>query len=614
MRLRPIIVAVAVLLALVAPALVDSTPAGASLPPDVHQGNLVPENPRTDFEQILDGRVLAADRVGDRIVVGGDFTQIRLADGTVITQPYLAAFDIDTGALDQSFLPTVDKKVLAIEAADVPGTFFVGGKFNTIDGVTRRKLAKIDLGTGTVDPGWVAQADGPVKTMDFEGGRLFVGGDFTDINGSSRSRLAELDPTSGAVDPNFTIGVTGERDSGTRADGFFWGGGGIIVRSVRVTPDGSKLVVMHRGDLVGGLTRWGAAVIDISTTTPSVTDWQTDLWPATDFVGIVEGELSPDGSYFVVSNYIGNYPLIHDVVIAFPVAGGAGVQPLWVTQMFDSVYGVSISDAAVYVGGHFCWTEGPNTPVSPTYVPNPTGGNQYSCQRQGGGVWPDTVFRDQLAALDPATGLDLGWITSSNSFNGVRFLRVIDRGLIVGHDGDRINGFQVGRMGFMDLGPGFDPGPSCTSSLDANGNVVINWDDDGANHFSIRRDGSWLATVDPPTLTYTDTTATTGSHSYILRSIFSGGVKVDTDCGTVAVGAPPCGLTLVGSDVVVTWTDDGANHFSIRRDGSWLATVDPPTLTYTDTTATTGSHSYILRSIFSGGVKVDTDCGTVNVP
>jgi len=195
----------------------------------------------------------------------------------------------------------------------------------------------------------------------------------------------------------------------------------------------------------------------VSGPTAAVTPWRTDLWDLArnggrrDFVGIVEGELSPDGSMFVITLIIGNFPPLHDVTVAFPVQGTAPVQPLWVTQMFDSTYGVAITDAAVYVGGHFCWVESQSSTVAPMYWPG-NSGNGYSCHKSGASVFqPLVTYRHHLAALDPATGLALEWDAGSNSRNGVNFLRAVPAGLMLGHDGTRVHNVAVGRSAFLSL-------------------------------------------------------------------------------------------------------------------------------------------------------------------
>lgn len=433
------------------------TSAGAVEPMPVH-GTVVPEQPKRLWPRITTGAVNGGDQVGDYIVYGGEFTSVTLPDGSVVARSNVVAFNINTGELLSTFAPTLDGTVSVVEAGDTPGTVFLGGKFKKVNGVSRARLAKLDLATGQLITGFKANASAEVKTIARSGDRLFIGGQFGAVNGITRSRLAEVSSTTGAVNTNFDVPVTGSRASGCRVDGWCGSLSGPIVRAVRVTPDGGTLMVIHRGDLVGGLTRWGAAKIDISSTVPVVSGWRTNLWDLAqnngrkDFVGIVEGDMSPDGSMIVFTNIVGNFPPLHDTVVALPVAGSDLVSPLWVTQNFDSNYGLAVSDAAVYVGGHFCWTESPLSSTPGLYWPGALG-NQYSCTSISGSVFqPMTIARYHLAALDPSNGTALPWNPgSNNSNNGVNFLRTIPRGLLLGHDGTRVDQINVGRSAFFDL-------------------------------------------------------------------------------------------------------------------------------------------------------------------
>ena len=444
--------------------------AQAESPEDGH-GASVADSPERQWPQILDGTVDSGDQVGNYLVYGGTFKTLQLpAGGAKVSRPYLVAFNVDTGAILSGFKPVLNGKVSSVEAGDTPGTVFIGGTFTSVNGVATARLAKLDLATGALVKTFKSDSNGEIKTMARYGNRLFVGGTFTKLKGAARSNLAEISAATGTVNKNFTVGVTGLRNKGCRADGYCTTLSGAVVRSVRVTPDGSQLIVMHRGDKVGGQTRWGAAKIDIANSVATVSGWRTDLWDAsrnngrTDFVGIVEGDLSPDGSYFVVTNIIGNYPPLHDSVVAFPVAGNGLVEPLWVTQNFDSNYAVAISDAAVYVGGHFCWTESTGSTASPMYWPGASG-NQYSCTRTSGSIYaPQTTYRYHLEALDPTTGFALPWDPQSNSKNGVNFLRVVPRGLMLGHDGTRLHNFAVGRAGFFPVTNAVADGPMTARS------------------------------------------------------------------------------------------------------------------------------------------------------
>ncbi len=432
-------------------------------PPPVH-GAVVPETPVGGGPRIVNGSVDAAERVGQFLILGGTFTTIVLPNGSSVSQPYLAAFDVDTGQLSTTFRPVLDRPVSVLEAGDQPGTVYAGGLFKTINGVTATRLAKLDVINGQLVGGFSASVNGEVTALARTGDRLFVGGEYSTVNSQSRGRLAEISAKNGLLSSGFTIAVTGSRASGCRSDGFCYTATGPAVRALNVTPNGTKLIVQHRGDRVGGLTRWGAAVIDISAT-PTVTSWRADLWDPsrnngrTDFVGIIEGDMSPDGSMIAFSNAIGNFPPLHDTVIAFPVNGGEAVQPLWVTQNFDSTYGIAVSDQATYMGGHFCWTESQQSTPSPMYWPNSSGGNQYSCADISGGVFqPRTIERHHLGAIDLPTGRAVSWNPGSNdSTRGVQFLRTFDRGLVLGHDGSLVRGLNVGRSAVFDFGIAKEP-------------------------------------------------------------------------------------------------------------------------------------------------------------
>ena len=54
------------------------------------QGQIVNDLARRELPVVLDGEVFAHAQVGNRIFVGGDFQQVRLRDGSVITQPHIS--------------------------------------------------------------------------------------------------------------------------------------------------------------------------------------------------------------------------------------------------------------------------------------------------------------------------------------------------------------------------------------------------------------------------------------------------------------------------------------------------------------------------------------------
>jgi len=88
-----------------------------------------------DRTWVTDGEVLAVARLGDTIYIGGDFTQVGPRTGPG------AGIDAGSGRADPA-LPEVAGTLCAV-AADGLGGWFIGGIFDSVDGVPRRNIAHI---------------------------------------------------------------------------------------------------------------------------------------------------------------------------------------------------------------------------------------------------------------------------------------------------------------------------------------------------------------------------------------------------------------------------------------------------------------------------------------
>lgn len=435
-------------------------------------GSLHADVPRDDTPVATNGRAYAGAQVGNRILVGGTFTLVEPTPGaTAITQEYLYVYDVDTGQLDPLQFD-VDDRVNVIIAAEEPDHVYIGGKFNTINGVTKRKLAKLDLSNGTVDTSFTAQADGAIADLVLDDGVLYATGGFSSINADPALALAAIDPGTGAVDPTFDLPITT----------YIGQVSGTIGQRLAITPDGSTLIVMHRGRYVDGVERRGVAMVDLTQSPAALSTWHTAFWENTSVVSIVDGEMSPDGSYFVVVGGWGDSPPWRDTAIAFPVAGGPDTDTLWVTRNHDSTFAVGIDDNAVYIGGHFCWTEGPTT-ADPWGDPKPTGKCPNKIRRD-----PTEVYRDTFAALDPATGRAIEYAPYTDANNGIRSIEVIPRGLLVGGDQTWSHDIRTGRSALFDI-------------IDARENHALGGvatqssTDDGDAELAVdgQREGQWFA-------------------------------------------------------------------------------------------------------------------------
>jgi len=409
---------------------------------------LVPVTPRTNTPRISAGEIWDFATIGNKVYVAGSFTTIRNAasGSATINQKYLMAYDVTTGLIDQNFKPVFDAQVLEVEASPDGTKLFVVGQFNTINGVTKRKIASINPATGAAIAGFTANANARATALAVTNTAVYVGGQFSAIGNVNRGAIAQLNPTTGAVDAGFNIPITGGLGLG----------GLLTVQRLKLTHDETKLLVVHTGRQMSGLDRYAVGFID--TATKSVTPWQTRLWQDNLVYvgGIVQAyaaDIAPDDSYFVVtSGSGGDRPPINDTAMAFPIAGSADVQPRWITRNFDSTYSVAISEKAVYIGGHFSATESPS--ASDPWPGLATTG--YGTGQGPGGLGSyalgdEVVRRSELAALDPVTGHALEWNPGANAYEGVKALQVTPRGLLYGGDSTTVGGQNIGRTGIFDF-------------------------------------------------------------------------------------------------------------------------------------------------------------------
>jgi hypothetical protein len=198
----------------------------------------------------VDGVGLATVILGNRVYLGGTFSNVRNQAGTTLGHRVnLVAFDRATGAYLSSFRADTNGPVRTLSTDGT--SIFVGGSFSTINGVSRANLAAVDPYSGAVRSGFSANANSNVYATTYAGGRLFVAGSFSWIRGVSRGRVAALNRTTGAVDANFNPAANG------------------TVQGLAATSNGSKVFIGGAFTNVKGTSRtWLAAV---SGTTGAIT-------------------------------------------------------------------------------------------------------------------------------------------------------------------------------------------------------------------------------------------------------------------------------------------------------------------------------------------------------
>ncbi len=407
---------------------------------------LVPDVPRTNVPRITSGDITDLEVIGNRVFIVGTFTSIQnntSNNTTTVNQRWLASYNLDTGLVDTNFRPTFDRSLTEIEASPDGTKLFVVGRFNAVNGITKRKVVALDATTGAVITGFTANANSQVESVEASNTTVYIGGDFISVNGTPRANLAAVNATTGQVVSGFVNNLSG----GIGVDGR------LTAQALALTHDGSKLLVVHTGRQINGQDRYGVGLID--TQTNQLLPWRSTLWQDNlPFVGgiqrIFAGAIAPNDEYFVVtSGSGGDRPPISDTAIAFPIEGDADVQPLWISRCFDSVYSVAISEVAVYVGGHMNFIESPTAPDPWPGLDDVGYGMGQGLA--GYGLGDDIVTREHIAALDPATGKALEWNPGSNSQFGNQAMLATPRGLITGGDGNLQGGQTVGRVAFYDF-------------------------------------------------------------------------------------------------------------------------------------------------------------------
>lgn len=425
-----------------------AAPSQAASPPGTFDGivSTVPaETP--DFSN---GTVFAVAQVGDTVVVGGSFTAASDGNGA-FTQNALVAYSLSSGQIIRTWKPAVVGTVSAL-VPGVNGTVYVAGALTSVNG-KGGKLALLDARTGASVSTFKPPAfNGKVNDLALGASKLYVGGAFTKAGTAARGGLAALDPASGALDASMTIALTGHHNYGTVA-GASQGATG--AENVALNKAGTRLIVDGNfrtvTDSVQAYARDQIVSIDLTGAAPAVDrNWNTNVYTAPcnkkydSYVRDIAW--SPDDSYFVVVS-TGGYGSVApsgtwcDAAARFDAgSSGQAVLPRWTDRTGgDSLYGVAVTDDAVYVGGHQRWLN-----------------NDAGKDRAAAGAVP----RPGLGALDPRSGVPLAWNAARNPRgDGAQVVYAGPSGLFVGSDTDYIGNYryQRGKLAYLPLAGGGVP-------------------------------------------------------------------------------------------------------------------------------------------------------------
>lgn len=152
-----------------------------------------------------DGEVTTLLKSGTFLFIAGVFQ-------TVSSQPhyFLAKVpDSGTGAADATFLPNPNGAILDMQISG--GLLLCGGRFNTTVGSASAAFAKLDTTKGSASAGFTGKVStiGNLYSMlPVTGGKMMIGGIFDTVNGVARKGLARLN-SDGTLDTSFQVDLFG---------------------------------------------------------------------------------------------------------------------------------------------------------------------------------------------------------------------------------------------------------------------------------------------------------------------------------------------------------------------------------------------------------------------
>jgi hypothetical protein len=277
---------------------------------------------------VPNGPVAGIARIGNRLVIGGAFTEIGPRTGQA------ALVDPATGAAQSGF-PEVAGGAVEAVVPDGAGGWYLGGDFRYAGGLPRAGLAHV-LANGAVDPRFAASAayvydvtaaspagtvqPGGVTALALAGPTLYAAGTFDRADGADRGGLAAFDAATGAVEA--------------------WNPAGSTPAAVRALAVGVGAVYVAGGFTeIGGAARNGIAALDATSGRATAWNPSPDEPPTALAVG--------DGAVYLGGRFTRAGGARRAFLAAVsPVTGAATA---WAPKVPEPVGGIAVSGGTVDV-------------------------------------------------------------------------------------------------------------------------------------------------------------------------------------------------------------------------------------------------------------------------
>ena len=531
-------------------------PAATTVSAATETAQLPTDNPANFTPNVIDGEVDSIWQVGNTMIIGGTFTQVANSSsngGQIYSRTYLAAFDATTGLIDPNFAPVLSSYVTTVIPTGDGTSIYVGGDFNTVNGVNRRKVARVNMSDGALVTTFNATGfNGVVRDLRLSAGQLYASGLFTTAGGQPRTNLASLNPTTGALTTKINVAVAGMHN-----------GGATNVIKIEITPAGDRLLMIGNFTSVGGQTRDQIAMLDLTTDPVTVTSWYTTWYQArcsNSFDSYMRDlDISEDGKFAIVTTtgaYKANASCDTDTRLEINTLSST-VAPTWVNYTGgDTSYAVQIHNGVAFIGGHMRW-----------------GNNPSASDNWGQGAVP----RQGMMALDVVTGLPFSWNPGRDRGVGLFDYFVSDAGVWAGSDTDRWNNELRQKLAFFPWAGGSLVPSNEIGTLPNNvftlGRTAGTTGTDSSVLYRINAGGAALASADDGPDWASDNSSTSPFHntgtsaaSYTLTAAMTDSTVPNTD-----FDRPPAGLfnterwdAATGSEMLWTFPVPAGTQIQVR--------------------------------------------------
>ncbi|ROS78682.1 LamG-like jellyroll fold domain-containing protein [Cellulomonas sp. PhB143] len=487
------------------------------------------------------GTVWALAASGNVVFAGGTFSQVRPPDGaggSPVAATSLVVLDASTGS-PTSCRPALELSggtptVRALDVSPDGKTLYVGGAFSKIGGVSKSRLAAIDIASCTVKTGFSpVGVSSTVRALDSTADTVYLGGDFLRVDGKDRQHFASVNATTGALKPWV-------------ADTDLQG------KAVAVGNDGATVAIGGNFFTVNGADSHSFGIVD-ATTGANVRDFPRGFVPDT---STTQGITTDSTGYYAGNEGTGGGVFDGSFAINY-----SSFDERWRDLCLGATQALVVDRGTLYEANH-----------------------HHDCSLEG--EFADGL-RMYLTANDTQSDKMLAWRPTLNDgvSIGPRALTVGEKGstryLWVGGEFTLTN--RNAQQGLTRFASGPDVGAPDTPSPKAQslrtGEIQVSWrtsfdDDDGKLTYNVYRDGSStpIATVSAesrwwtrPQASFVDTTASPG-RTYSYRVSASDGTNTSALSSAATVKAATTdasyAASVLGDGASLYWRyDDAAGRY-----------------------------------------------------